>query len=281
MNCLSLIQQKYPFMSPVEKRIADCILSDPGEAVNATIVYIATKARVSEGSVINFASSLGFRGFSQMKIQLAQSLVAFQTEEPIEEEGKPRKIMRRLMEQATHSFKSTLDAMGDEITEAAELLIKADKIYVVGLANSQFVASDLAFRLMRIGLPVQAFSDPLIAGVACSQMTGKSVLLAVSNFGRTKDVLACARMAKEAGAHLVCLTSNAYSPLAQESEVSLVAVSMEAQAYRESMTARLTQLLISDCLVQYVEEQIGNEAVVRLDKMVEIYEQYREAPEMT
>ena len=67
MNCLSLIQQKYPGMSPVEKRIADCIMEDPQAAVNATIVYIAARAQVSEGSVINFASSLGFKGFSQMK----------------------------------------------------------------------------------------------------------------------------------------------------------------------------------------------------------------------
>lgn len=277
MNCLSLIQQKYPTMSPVERRIADCVLQDPKATVNATIVYIAAKAQVSEGSVINFAASLGFKGFSQFKIQLAQSLVAYNVNDPFAEEDTPKQIMRKLIERAKNSFESTYDSMGEELERAAELLIGADKISVIGLANSQSVASDLAFRLMRIGLPVQAFVDPLIAGVACAQMTEKSVVLAVSNFGRTRDILSCVKLAKEVGAHSVCLTSNAYSPLAKECEVSLVAVSAEAQEYQEAVTARLTQLLISDSLVQFVVHKIGNEAVVRLDKMVEVYEQGREA----
>ncbi|MDO4548489.1 MAG: transcriptional regulator, partial [Clostridia bacterium] len=77
MNALSLIQKNYSSMSPVEKRIADCILADPEAAINATVVYISAKAEVSEGSVMNFASMLGFKGFSQMKINLAQNLSTY------------------------------------------------------------------------------------------------------------------------------------------------------------------------------------------------------------
>lgn len=278
MNCLSMIQQRYPEMSPVEKRIADCILEDPEAAVNATIVYIAAKAQVSEGSVINFSVSMGFKGFSQMKIHLAQSLTSYNTPNLLKQDATPKQVMRNLIDRALNSFESTCDVMGDEMERAAGLLMEADRIYVVGLASSNIVAGDLAFRLMRIGLPGQAFSDPLIAGVACAQMTEKSVMIAVSNSGRTRDILSCVKQAKEAGAHLVCLTSNGYSPLAKECEVSFVAVSMEAQAYQEAVTARLTQLMISDCLVQYIASRLGNDAIVRLDKMVEVYEQGREAP---
>lgn len=263
-------------MSPGEKKIADCILADPEFIVNATVVSVASKAGVSEGSVVNFAASLGLKGFSQLKIQLAQGLAAYHAQSEFEQVDQPRQVMRKLIDRANVSFESTFEAMGEEMEAIAKLLLQADKICVIGFANSQFVASDLAFRLMRLGLPVQAFSDPLIAGVACAQMTDQSVMIAVSHSGRTRDILACAGYAKEVGAHLVCLTSNGYSPLARECEMAMVAVSLEAQTHQESTTARLTQLMLGDCLVQNVMLRMGEKAAAQLEKMVEVYEENRE-----
>ena len=276
MNGLSLIKQRYSSMSPVEKRIADCILEDPKNAVNATVVYIAAKAKVSDGSVVNFAVSLGFKGFSQMKINLAQNLATFNSTDIVVREDKPKQVLRKLIDYTVSSFESTYDTIRKELGIAAQLLMHADKIVVFGIAHSASVAADLAFRMMRIGLPATAESDPLVACIACTQMTKKSVMIAVSNSGRTRDILECANTAKDSGAHVIALTSHASSPLSELSEISLVAVSKEAQDYREATIARLTQLLLGDCLIDYITAQIGNEAVVHLDKVVEIFEKNRE-----
>jgi DNA-binding MurR/RpiR family transcriptional regulator len=89
-------------------------------------------------------------------------------------------------------------------------------------------------------------------------------------------VLSCARIAKQAGAKVICFTSYARNPLVLLSDIAFVAVSNEAQNYRESMTARLTQLVIGDCLMDYVVRELGDEAVELLDSTVEIFESNRE-----
>jgi len=278
VNGLSLIQQKYARMSPVERRIADCILSAPSEAVNMTIGQMASAAQASEGSVVNFANGLGFKGFSQMKINLAQNLQSFSADESVRDGDSARDIMRKLIRQVSASFESTCDAVGENLEAAADMLMTADRIVVVGFAYSQFVGSDLAFRLMRVGLPVQSYSDPLAAAIANTHLTEKSVIIAVSGSGRTRETIACAQTARESGARLICLTNHAESPLAQMSDIVLAAVSMEAITTHEPASARLTQLLICDALTRYILNRLDGRAIVSLNEVLRNYEQRCDRP---
>lgn len=277
MNCLNLIQQRYADMSPVEKRIADCVLSDPEKIMNSTVGYISATAGVSEGSVINFANSLGFKGFSQLKINLAQNISMFNKRDGIAEDDSPKQVMRKLIDRAIDSFESTYDSMENEMEQAADLLLKASRIIVVGVGHSIAIARDLSIRLMWIGLPASVEADNLLVRILVSQMKENDVIFAVSNSGRTREVLDVVEEAKKAGAKVISLTSHNPSPLTRLSDVSLVAVSMEAKNHREPITARLTQLLLGDCLVDCIINHNSYDAICRLDKMVEIYEQHRES----
>lgn len=276
MNCLSLIRQRYPSMSPVEKRIADCILEDPVKAINSTVVYIAASACVSEGSVINFANGLGFKGFSQLKISLAQNVAGYSTQDEIRQDDTPRQMMRKLIDRAVAAFESTYDMMGPELDRAAEMLLRAQRILIMGVGHSRMIANDVAMRMMRIGLYATSETDPLLAGIAAAQLKPDDVAVLVSNSGRTKDILSVGKMVRGAGAKIIGLTSHTDSSLAKMSDVALLSVSIEAQNYREPTTARLAQLMICDCLVECVSHRMGDEAILRLDNMVEIYEQHRE-----
>lgn len=277
MNCLSLIRQRYADMSPVEKRIADCILAEPEKVMNSTLVYVATKAKVSEGSIINFSNSLGYKGFSQLKINLAQNVSSYSTQDEVTAEDTPKQILRKLIDRAVTSFESTYDTLNHELGDAAELLLGAGKIVVVGVGHSTAIARDLSIRMMRIGLPAVVETDPLLAGIMSTQMKEKDVVFAISNSGRTKEVLMIAKAAHSIGVKVIALTSHSNSPLANISDVALVAVSVEAQNYREPTTARLTQLMIGDCLIDCLANRISSEAIVYLDKMAEVYEQHRES----
>ncbi len=277
MNCLSLIRQRYAGMSSVEKRIADCILAEPEKVMNSPLVYVAKKAKVSEGSVINFSNSLGYKGFSQLKINLAQYVSTYSVHDEVTREDSPKQILRKLINRAIVSFESTYDTIGQELQSATDLLSKAGKIVVVGVGHSMVIAKDISIRMMWLGLPAIAETNPLLAGTMSTQMKENDVVFAVSNSGRTREVLMVAQTAHSLGVKVIGLTSYPNSPLAKLSDVTLVSVSMEAQDYRESTTARLTQLMIGDCLIDCLTNRISNEAIVYLDKRVEVYEQHRES----
>lgn len=275
MNCLSTIRQKYSGMSQVEKRIADCILEEPEKIMHSTLVYVAAKANVAEGSVINFAKTLGYTGFSQLKIALAQNAADFQQQSEVTTEDAPKQIMRKLIDRAAASFESTYDTIQKELQTAAEYMLQAEKILVVGVGQSVVIAREMAMRMMWVGLPAVTESDVLLAGILTKQLGQEDVVLLISNSGRTKEILRLAETARSVGARVVCLTSHAESPLAKQSDVALVAVSVEAEQYREAMTARLTKLLIGDTLITYLANKSNREAVY-MDTIVDVYEQHRE-----
>jgi len=278
-KCLSVLKQRLSSMTPVEKRIAACILEAPGEVINETLTHLAARAKTSAGSVANFATSMGFKGFSDMKIQLARSLEA--TEAPafdgVDVSDDPRTAMRKMMAAAQTAFQDTLDAVGEELSRAAQLLMSARRIEIYASGSSLPVGQDVHYRLMRMGLPAVIIPDPLLACMSASQLGKEDVALAISHKGRTTTTLTAVQMARQRGASILSLTSFQASPLAKLSDVCLVSVSGEATAYREAVVSRLTQLLLIDSLCAYIAAQRGMEAMQYLDNEIEVLEHYRKS----
>lgn len=277
MNSLQQMRQSLVSMSPVEQRIAGCILENPGEAINETIGHLAQRACVSVSSIVNFSVSLGFRGFSELKINIAQHLTGFCSLnfDNVTAEDAPKAAMRKMIDNAAASFSCTYDAMGDELLQAANLFINANHIEIYGVGSSLPIAHDAYYRLKRLGLPVELLTDPLLACLSASQLPKESVVLAISHKGRTVNTLNAVEIAKKRNASIIALTSFASSPLAGLADVRLISISDEATAYREAVVARLTQLLIMDSLCAYITAQKGMDSLKYLDNEIEVLEMYR------
>lgn len=78
------------------------------------------------------------------------------------------------------------------------------------------------------------------------------------------------------GVKVVGVTGFAKSPLAKKCDIVLLSRSFETEEYREATTSRLTMLMLCDCLVESIVLRLGESAIISLDRMVDIYEQYRE-----
>lgn len=155
MTVLERIKEKYLSMSGTEKRIADAILENPGRAVNMTVKYLASKARVSDGSVMKFAGSLGYGGFTKLKIALAMGGEEFKgcAFENVYSGDSVSAALRKMGENASKPFADTCAHIpSDALEKAARLLMDARKIEVYGMGGSGFIAGDAAYRPMRIGL---------------------------------------------------------------------------------------------------------------------------------
>lgn len=278
---LPTLRQRFSSMTPVEKRIANCILECPEEVINETITHLAARAGTSSGSVANFASAMGCKGFSDLKIRVAQSLE--KEEKPIFDgvysSDEPRQAMRKIINAAQSSFQDTFQSMGSELAEAAELLSNAARIEIYASGSSLPVGQDVHYRLLRLGLPAVILPDPLLACISASQLREGMVALAISHKGRTTNTLNAAQMAKNRHAKVLALTSFKESPLADLSDVCLVSVSGEALAYREAVVSRLTQLMIVDSICAYIAAQRGMDAMRYLDNEIEVLEHYRKNDE--
>ena len=276
-DILTEIRQRYASMTPVERRIASCILEAPERVINEPITQLAARTGISSGSIAKFAASMGFKGYAGMKIGIAQVLERPETLtfDGVEPTDGPKMAMKKLMQSSQTSFLNTFHAIGTELDDAAAMLTQACRIEIYASGSSLPVAQDAHYRLMRLGMPTVILPDPLLASMSAAQLREGAVVIAVSDKGRTNNTLTAARIAKRSGAKILALTSVPDSPLAKLADVALVSISSEAAAFREAVVSRLTQLLMIDSLCSYIAAQRGLDAMQHLDSEIEVLEHYR------
>lgn len=104
-----------------------------------------------------------------------------------------------------------------QIGEAAEVLRSARRVFVVGAGRSGLALRMTGMRLMHLGLAVHIVGDATTPAIARGD-----VLLAASGSGTTGGVVRAAESSVAAGARVVAITTDAVSPLAAASVVTIV-----------------------------------------------------------
>ncbi len=246
------IKKHYAILTPVEKRIADQILSSPEEVIRSTASQVAKISGTAPSAVIRFCKSIGLEGFSQLKIALAQEmgkrestsrLPAFQKGDTAEH------IVDKVFQNAVGTLKDTLGLIDRErILQMAALLEGAKRIFLFGVGTSSVIAVDAQYRLSQLGLWAAAYTDILFMNVSASNAGPEDVVLAISHSGRTKAVVDAVRTAKKGGATVLSLTSFADSPLYRESDLSVAVYADESNYPVEAVSARLGHLCLVDAL---------------------------------
>lgn len=126
-------------------------------------------------------------------------------------------------------------------------LARAGRIERCGHGAAGIVAQDARQKLMRLGVPVTAYSDGHVHGIAASLLGPGAVVIAISHTGRSQDLLASVATARERGATVIAITAPG-SPLAERATVALFADVQEDTATYRPMASRLAHLAILDIL---------------------------------
>jgi 6-phospho-3-hexuloisomerase len=105
---------------------------------------------------------------------------------------------------------------GDVEKLLAELL-RAKRIYVIGAGRSGLVAKAFAMRLMHLGLQAYVVGETITPA-----MNAGDAMVIFSGSGRTKTVADIAETAKDIGAHLCLITSNADSRIGKISDCIVI-----------------------------------------------------------
>jgi DNA-binding MurR/RpiR family transcriptional regulator len=250
-DCRILIKNLYPSLHNVEKKIADYILFNPKEVTGMTIAQFAATVKSSESSIVRFCQMLSFKGFSQLKINLACHLtpdINLMCEDVCRTDSNETIVDKvfasgiRVLED-TRKFIKTSD-----FNKVIDVMYRANKIEFYGVYTSAVIARDAHNRLRRIGFPVHAITDPYEARISASMLEKGSVAVGISHTGRTKDTIDILKMAKASGADTIAITSTLKSPIVEVADVSLVICSDEQQIFREAVSSRLAHIVLLDAI---------------------------------
>lgn len=261
---LSLTRSTYPSLSPAEQRVADYVLEHPEEVIYFSVTELAEASGVGESTVIRFCQSVGFRGYQEFKLSLAREQVS--DRENVTGHVDPLDDLPTLVQKLTfanaRAVEETANLLaGPALERAVEALLRARKIDFYGVGASGATALDAKYKFLRIGKVCDALTDGHLQAMSAALLGPEDVAVGFSHSGSTKDVVESMRLASQAGATTIGITSYARSPLAEVVHICLLTATRETPLGSGALRSKIAQLHVLDVLFTAVTLRLGDTAL--------------------
>lgn len=251
-------------MKPAERTIADYVVASPNHVIHMSISELAQQAEVGESTVIRFCRTLGYGGYQEFKLRLAQDLVR-----PVEYIHENIGFDDSIEDLAKKMFQANLRAVEDTsksldrgmVEVAAKAIATARRIDLYGSGYSSFTALDGKLKLTRLGLVADCHGDGHFQIMAAAASRPSDVGIGISHSGSTKDVVDALSAARDAGATTIAITNYSPSPITRAADIVLLTASSETPLGGEVLTSRIAQLCVIDVLSVAVAVNVGEECL--------------------
>ena len=251
-NFWELLQQHQNDLTKSGHMVADYLVQHAAEAQYLSISSLARECKVAEATVFRFCRALGFEGYHEMRIALAQAnatgvLVNQQAPSPDAD-------TTTLCEHASALFMTaingTQNALSPEaVDQAVALLRQAKQVYCMGQGGSMVVTDEICARFACVTNKFRATGDSHMQIMAASLMTPQDVVLFVSYSGATRDMMETLRVVKETGAKVILITHYEDSPGAKLADIVLLCGAQESPLDSGSIPIKVAVLYVAEVLV--------------------------------
>jgi DNA-binding MurR/RpiR family transcriptional regulator len=245
------LRARIPALTPSGQRIGNTILSHPLDIIHMTVTDLADRTGSSVATVVRFCQDIGLKGFADLKIRLAAESIPAERglHEDVAADDTPAAVLDKILHSTARAI---TDAAGtvdhDSFNRAVRALTGTGRLLIVAVGTSSPLAQDAAYRFRTAGLITEAPLDPHVQHVTARLLEPGAVCLAISHTGQTRETLASAAAAKQAGASTIALTSFYRSPLTKIVDTCLVAGSRETSFRVEAMSSRIIHSTVLDAL---------------------------------
>ena len=251
-NFWELLQQRQGQLTRSGHTVADYLLQHADEAQYLSISSLARECNVAEATVFRFCRALGFDGYHEMRIALAQANATGTMSS--QRELQPGASTEALFEHASArlftAINGTQNALSVEaVDEAARMLREAKQVFCFGQGGSMLLANDICARFASLSTKFRTSGDSHLQLLTASLMNEADVVLFVSYSGATRDMMETLRTAKAAGAKIILLTHYEDSPGASLADVVLRCGAQESPLDSGSIPIKVAVLYVGEVLV--------------------------------
>ena len=289
---LKMIDERYHKFSKGQKKLADFIREDYDKAAFLTAAKMGGEVGVSESTVVRFATALGYDGYPEFQKALGElvrmKLNSIQRMEVTYGRISQGEILTSVLHSDIEKIKLTMEAIDHEAFEmAVDTILKAKRIYVIGIRSCSPLASFLSFYLNLICENVTAVNTNSSSEIfeQLIRVSEDDVVIGISFPRYSMRTLKALEFASNRKATVITLTDSVHSPMTLYSSCNLIARSDMASIV-DSLVAPMSlinALIVSICLknseqvVENIEkinafvdnfEYSGNDEINMLDENV-------------
>ena len=249
--------EDYSDLSGRLQQITRYAMTHPNDMALETIAVIAKRTEVPPSSLIRFAKSFGFSGFSEMQKVFQQGLLGRMSEyqkrvqnlnlEISQQEDEIQSNLGYFVQGGIQALQSLRKTVKDEdIEKAASIMIESDVVHIAAQRRSFPIGTYLTYALSHLGVPNMLLDS--VGGMFPEQ--GKNirkgdVLLAISFSPYAHEVLKLAGNVKEQGIPVIVISDSILNPLGLFSDVCMEVEETEIFGFRGVILSALMCLSLS------------------------------------
>ncbi len=245
-DLISIIKNNFHKFSKGQKLIAQFIIEHYDKAAFMTAAKIGETVDVSESTVVRFASSLGYAGFPEMQkalqVLIKNKLTTVQRIGLNDDVNDKVKLHKKILKNEMNNMRYLFEHFEIEaLDKATELILNANRVFVLGLRTSSTLSNYLGFYLDVILDDVKVLNNSGVNSLyeEIIRIKENDLLIVISYPRYSRTTIEAARFVKEHKAKVVAITDTEESPVYSLADASLLAKS-NIVSFVDSLVVPLT-----------------------------------------
>lgn len=245
----------------------------PEEVSYLSARELGERCGVSDSTVIRAVQSIGHRGYPQYQEWLRKDLARRRTTVERFAKAHEKDPLAKVFSRDVENLKSTWENLSQKnFRQAARILARAPRVWLLGLRMSRAVAVILKEGLAFLGIDVRL----LVAGNGdfwdeASAVDSGDVFISIGLPRYTRITVELTAFAKRKGARLIAITNGPSSPLTALADI-VFTVSYDLEGYIESFTAAVS---LAQALLVAVSLEKGKEGLAALQEKEKLWAEQR------
>lgn len=277
-DLITKINENYGKMSKGQKLLANYIIDNYDKAVFLTAAKLGEITGISESTVVRFAAFIGYSGFPEfqkaleemVQVKLNKTNRIEITSGGIEQNG----VLKTVLSSDALKIKNTMETIDEAAFDnAVECILKARRIYVVGIRTCAPLASFLSFYLNLIfdnvvNLQTNSSSELFEQMLHIDE---NDCIIGISFPRYSMRTLKALEFANNRRANIITITDSIHSPMNLYSSCNLIAQS-DMHAVVDSLVAPLS---VINALIVELCNRRQNQLAENLDMLENVWENYQ------
>ena len=279
---LRRIQDRYDKLRPSEQIVAGYLRKNANTRMSHSITSLAKILGVSEATISRVSRALGYSGFSDLKLSMAEGATQRSGIDNIPTELDPNDTLiamsaklADLLAAAILSTQANLDS--ERLDRCLAMIKSAQKIVLVGCGGAAAICDEAAHLFMKAGLDAASYSDGYTQIVVAANMRNDCLMIGISHTGTTQNVANALKLARENGAMTLAITSEPLTAVGQAAETVLITGQSSTPSvplFGDFLEGRISQLFLIDILYLGIVMPEGSESGRHLNTTADALERY-------
>lgn len=267
------IIEAYDSMTTVERGVADFFLKNE-DLMDFSSRNISGLLYISEPTLSRFAQKCGYDGYRKFIYNYEKEIAEAIRERNISELSRRVKgTYERLLNEEFQQLEE------EKVKKVSEMLGKAEKVYVCGRGSSGFAAWEFYLRFMRLGLEVQALTDPQVISMIAAVSGPETLVIGISLSGHTEEILEALTTAKSRNASAVLITSDRDTAMKSVCDGVLLVAGDRNMDTGTEISPQFPILMLMDVLYMYYLKNDTKEKTRRLNETLKALHEHRKPEE--